>query len=156
MNIRVLVSILLITSSLNLPACAGEFRIKDGDSFILPSGEEVRLWGIDAPEFYQVCMRDTLPYSCGEEARLELIEIIGRDKILCRKKATDKYGRSISRCSVRGNDLGAMMVRSGYALDYDYFSDGYYSKEQNAAQSENKGLWSGQFEKPWIWRKKHK
>ncbi len=156
MNIRFGIVILLAASCLSLPACADKLKIKDGDSFILPSGEEVRLWGIDAPEFYQVCMRNALPYSCGEDAQLKLIEIIGREKVSCQKQATDKYGRSISRCFVRGADLGSLMVRSGHALDYDYFSNGYYHAQQNAARNENKGLWSGQFEKPWVWRRKNK
>ncbi len=156
MRLELGVTILCAVVFWNVSAYAGALKIKDGDSFVLPSGEEVRLWGIDAPELYQVCIRASLPYPCGEDAQLKLIEIVGHDKITCRRKTAGKFGRSISRCFVRGVDLGSMMVRSGYALDYYYFSGGYYHAEQDAARNENKGLWSGRFEKPWIWRRKNK
>lgn len=49
-------------------AAAGEVSVTDGDG--LRIGEErIRVWGIDAPELGQRCIRDRTVNPCGGEAR---------------------------------------------------------------------------------------
>lgn len=62
-------------------------------------------------------------------------ELIGKNTIICIKKSIDKYGRSVSKCSIWGHDLGAMMVLSGHAIDHKYFSDGYTIESNNVPKS---------------------
>ena len=38
------------------PALANDLFVRDGDSFVM-DGQEVRLWGIDAPEYHQTCIK---------------------------------------------------------------------------------------------------
>ena len=45
----------------------GRVRVIDGDSLTV-DGVEVRLFGIDAPEYYQTCTRENGPWNCGIDA----------------------------------------------------------------------------------------
>ena len=47
------------------------------------------------------------------------------------------------------------MVKNGLALNYTKYSKKYISSEIQA-KKEKLGLWKGQFDKPWEWRKKNK
>jgi endonuclease YncB( thermonuclease family) len=48
----------------------------------------------------------------------------------------------VARCFVRGRDLGAMMVAGGWAIDYAYFSKGFYSAAQDQAKQARRGVWA--------------
>ena len=48
-------------------AIYGTGHAKDGDSLIV-GDKEVRLFGIDAPEFDQSCTKDGMGWSCGAAA----------------------------------------------------------------------------------------
>ena len=47
------------------------------------------------------------------------------------------------------------MVKNVLALNYTKYSKKYISSEIQAKR-EKLGLWGGQFDKPWEWRKKNK
>ena len=64
----------------------------------------------------------------------------------------DRYGRTVATCEISGRDLGAEMVRSGWALDFTRYSGGAYQPQQDAAQSDASGLWAGELVPPWDWR----
>jgi endonuclease YncB( thermonuclease family) len=51
-------------------------------------------------------------------------------------------------------DIGAAMVRSGYALAYRSFSQLYVAEEQQASLARN-GVWQGSFQPPWEWRQQN-
>jgi endonuclease YncB( thermonuclease family) len=53
-----------------------------------------------------------------------------------------------------GEDLSAWTVREGWALDFTRYSNGVYATEQKEAESEKRGLWQGEFEPPWEFRKR--
>lgn len=59
-------------------------------------------------------------------------------------------------CQVNGKDIGREMVKSGWALDYKHFSKGKYSSEERAARENRRGIWAGEFENPYQWRKDNK
>jgi endonuclease YncB( thermonuclease family) len=65
----------------------------------------------------------------------------------------DRYGRTVATCSVADQDVGAAMVRQGWALDFERYSNGAYAAEQLEAEQESRGLWSGAFVAPWEWRR---
>lgn len=132
-----------------IPPLSGAAVASDGDSFRI-GGERVRLLGIDAPELDQTCMRDSVPWPCGNEARALMRELLGRGEIECRPDDRDKYGRVLAYCKSRGDDIGAAMVTAGLAL-----SRGNYFAEERAARAAKKGLWSGSFEAPEEWRRNH-
>ena len=46
------------------------------------------------------------------------------------------------------------MVKNGWALAYRYYSIKYIEDEEFAKKN-NKGIWQGNFENPWDFRKKN-
>jgi endonuclease YncB( thermonuclease family) len=44
------------------------------------------------------------------------------------------------------------MVLSGWVLDFERYSGGYYAVEQAKAETAKRGLWGGEFVAPWEWR----
>ena len=129
----------------------------DGDSFIM-RGQKVRLWGIDAPEYYQNCL-DALgkEYPCGKHTRQFFEDLARGRSVLCDiMPAAKRESRIVAKCSLGEADLGSQMVSSGHAIDYTYFSDGFYNSEERAAKSGQKGIWQGAFTEPYQWRKQNK
>ncbi|MCC6948694.1 MAG: thermonuclease family protein [Bradyrhizobiaceae bacterium] len=123
----------------------------DGDS-LRRGGEEIRLLGIDAPEYRQTCRDERgRDWACGREARAHLERLLSRGPAQCVPNGRDRYGRTLARCSA-GNiaDLGEAMVRAGYALD---FMGGGYGAAEAAARAGGHGIWRGQFERPADWRR---
>jgi endonuclease YncB( thermonuclease family) len=122
----------------------------DGDSLRL-DGKDIRLAGIDAPELHQTCLRDgQRSYPCGEVARKALSELIAGRLVTCRLGARDRYRRRLATCEAAGEDVGAALVKKGYALAY-----GRYQQEESAARDKRLELWSGSFEQPSQWRRTH-
>jgi endonuclease YncB( thermonuclease family) len=119
---------------------------KDGDSLTVDS-REVRLFGIDAPEFDQVCRRNGVPWSCGAEAADRLSRLVTGRGVRCTVVNADDYGRAVSRCNVGATDVNAAMVESGFALAYRRYSSDYVAAEERA-RAAKRGLWSGTFETP--------
>jgi endonuclease YncB( thermonuclease family) len=131
---------------------SGPLQVVDGDTFDV--GEtRVRLHGVDAPERAQDCLDEAgAPWACGAWATDEVRRLYeGRDAS-CEVVDTDRYGRSVSRCAVGGEDLGAALVGRGLALAYVAYSEDYLP-EQARAEAADLGLWRGTFQAPWDWRR---
>jgi endonuclease YncB( thermonuclease family) len=128
----------------------GPAQVIDGDSLRV-AGVEIRLYGIDAPEYRQYCFRRGRPWACGVEATRTLRALIAARPVACRAREEDRYGRTVASCSVEGRDLGAAMVAGGHAVAY-----GAYQIEEFAARNAGRGIWSSRFEPPTAWRAKHR
>jgi len=127
-------------------------RIVDGDTIILNS-KKIRFHGIDTPETHQKCKDEKgFLYACGLRATKELKKIIGTNKVLCKKKTTDRYRRSISVCFVNDKNINSLMVKRGWALAYRKYSKDYVNDEEEAKEKKI-GLWAGEFIPPWEWRR---
>lgn len=134
---------------------SGGYDVVDGDS--LRRGDtEIRLYGIDAPEYRQICSdgngRD---YACGQEAVAALRALLRGQTVTCSSFETDRYGRAISSCKAGDLDLNGEMVRRGWAVAYTRHSAGYVSEEAEA-RAAKRGLWQGRFENPQDWRARHR
>ena len=103
------VSILLAALGLIQPSFA--HTITDGDT-IKQLGITYRLWGIDAPEMKQSCP-DGWP--AGLMATTRLFDLTRGRQIVCQEKDRDLHGRVVAVCRVGGEDLGAILVREGFA-----------------------------------------
>jgi endonuclease YncB( thermonuclease family) len=127
--------------------------VLDGDTLVV-AGKRVRLFGIDAPELDQLCVRDGRTWPCGREAKDALQAIVQQDRVDYHvQEITDRYGRVISHCKVGGEDIAAAMVSRGMATAYRRYSDQYVGEEK-AARREHHGLWAGRFERPEEWRRR--
>ncbi len=130
---------------------AGVASVIDGDTLEI-HGQRIRLHGIDAPESRQLCRLDGKPWQCGKDATNALAEKIARRPVTCEDLGRDRYKRIIGRCTVAGEDLGEWMVSEGLALAYRRYSRDYVDEEAEA-QAARRGLWAGEFVKPWEWRR---
>lgn len=128
---------------------SGTARIVDGDSLEI-GGKQVRLKGVDAPEFTQTCEREGIFYRCGVEARDALIQLIAGHEVNCELDGRDRYRRYLGWCSASGVDLNRAMVLSGHAVSYDD-----YRSEEAQARAARAGVWAGEFERPEAWRAEH-
>lgn len=131
----------------------GTVRVIDGDTIAL--GEERhRLFGIDAPERGQDCHAMGLAWECGNAATDALKAFVERHgRVACESTETDRYGRSVGRCTSGGRDIGDFMVRNGWALDYAAYSGGAYAGAELEARAEDHGIHIGTFITPSDWRR---
>ncbi|MGI9356051.1 MAG: thermonuclease family protein [Rhizobiaceae bacterium] len=130
----------------NETVISGNPVVVDGDSLEI-NRERLRLWGIDAPEFNQMCEREGARWKCGRESRLALRRLVRSGTVACRAIDIDKYDRWLVECEVDGRSINEAMVGQGWALAYG----GYYDVEESARKLEI-GIWSGGFERPKQWR----
>jgi endonuclease YncB( thermonuclease family) len=115
-------------------------HVTDGDTiWVRPTAAAealpIRLDGIDAPEICQ---------AFGPEARDALTALVLRREVIVAAKTRDKYHRLVARVSVKGEDVGASMVRRGLAWSYRLRGhEGPYRELESAARAARLGLWQG-------------
>lgn len=145
------ISVVLVLCLICGAAYAEEVKIVDGDSLEL-NGERVRLDGIDAPEYFQVCRNEqNKEYECGQEALQYLQNLSEGQSVTCNCLAEkDKYGRKLCECFVGNLSLNKEMVRSGWA--FPYRDDDKYSQELEYAQTQHIGIWQGKNMRPALYR----
>ena len=146
--------ILSAAGALSAVAQTGPARVVDGDTIDV-AGTRVRLWGIDAPESRQSCVAAEIVYACGQRATEHLLALVANGEVRCEPRTRDRYGRTVALCRVDGRDLGAAMVRDGWALAFVRYSGDYVAQEREAKEAK-RGLWAGSFTPPWGWREERR
>ena len=135
------------------PSLVGRASVIDGDTIEI-HGQRIRLHGIDAPESAQTCQDENgRDYRCGQRAALALKDKIGQQRtVSCEKRGLDRYRRIIAVCRAGEEDLNGWLVFEGWAVAYRRYSTDYVSAE-NAARSDERGIWVGTFTPPKEWRR---
>lgn len=129
----------------------GRASVIDGDTIEIQD-TRIRLHGMDAPESGQTCLLGQQTYRCGQKAAFALDELISGSTVSCLEKDIDRYGRMVAECFARSVNLNEAMVQNGWALAYREYSVDYVIDEEHAR--ENKlGLWAGEFQAPWDYRR---
>lgn len=123
--------------------------VVDGDTIkIVLNGqrESIRIIGIDTPE----TVHPNKPVQCfGREASAKMKELVGGKVVELQKNHAedrDKYERLLRYVHLNGQDIGAQMIRDGYAFSYKSFPHPRleeYNRLEREAREANKGLWSG-------------
>lgn len=149
---RVVLTIcLLLTSPLSAQVLSGPATVVDGDTLRV-QGQAVRIYGIDTPEQDQTCHTEQrVAYDCGQVATQATTQLIGQNPVTCQGVDLDRYGRIVARCHVRGRDIAADLVASGYAMAYRKYSLDYAPLE-DAARANGRGFWSGAIQQPAAYR----
>lgn len=99
----------------------GSTRVIDGDTFDCGL-TRIRLSGIDAPELPGHCRQGRQctpgdPYVSTQN----LQKLVAAGAVQCRKTDTDKYGRTVARCTSNGVDLSCGQLSAGQAVSrYGY------------------------------------
>lgn len=151
------------------PVVVGQAGVTDGDTIRMAKATvtaedktvemtsvRIRFHGIDAPEKAQTCAdAKGKEWSCGREALKAVTAIVRAKDVTCYVHDIDRYKRLVAVCSVEGvPDINAEMVRRGLAVAYREYSADYVDEEQ-AARTTRIGMWAGEFDMPWDWRKTH-
>ena len=146
----------LIAPPATAQGLSGQADVVDGDTLAI-RGEKtrVRLYGVDAPEGQQTCDdAERKRYLCGSKAADALASLVGRSgQVTCQEEDRDRYGRVVAVCHANGRDINGELIRQGWAIEYNQYSDGRYSDEETEARQAKRGLWAGTFVKPWDWRR---
>ncbi len=129
---------------------------KDGDTLIF-GGKAWRLYGIDAPEYRQVCKdKNDRDWPCGKAARTQLETFVLSGNLVCHPQAEDRYGRMIARCaSASTADLAEAMASAGLAISPAERGRAAYEDAESSARNAKRGIWQGKFDTPAEWRKQH-
>lgn len=130
-------------------------RIISGDTFEV-GGRYFRLFGISAPIANQTCTDGKgRAYRCGKQAALWLKEWIDDEELECHVIQQDTTGNMVGTCAFGPYDISAALVNAGWAVANPKYADAYaiYAVYEDQAQKNRRGLWEGQFYKPWDWQK---
>lgn len=129
---------------------SGTAEAIDGDTLKI-GGREVRLFGIDAPEFQQTCDHNGEVWACGEEATRQLQAFVATGAVDCSGIENDQNGRLLAVCWSGRYEINANLVAYGWAMAQREFSDAYVAGEARA-RAGRLGIWSSSFETPQTWR----
>ncbi len=138
---------------------SGVATVTDGDTIRLGQ-TRIRLFGIDAPESAQQCIRADKCYRCGDDAERFLKSILDGSQVTCSPTGARTYGRIVATCEVAENDISVSMVREGWALPYwRYLSEvptvgASIVWAYGQALVTGSGIHSGKFVTPEDWRRK--
>lgn len=100
--------------------------VRDVDTIVV-SGTPVRLNGLDGPE---------TSTQVGREARAFMDRLVRGETVTCRLNGERTYDRWVGVCFLDGQDIGAIAVVNGFALDCRRYSNGRYRDlETPAARS---------------------
>lgn len=142
------------------PSWAAGVAVKDGGTLEL-AGVTYRLDGIDAPELDQMCIDEHADsWACGVEARDQLAKLIGSRDVRCEDLGLGGISRNrhIGICTVEGETatLNQLMVRQGFALNFEPYARGRFKDDEAGAKSNRRGLWKGCFAGPYEFRRGRK
>lgn len=130
----------------------GRATVIDGDTIEIHN-KRIRLHGVDAPESRQSCFVNGEPWRCGQKSALALADYIGTATVRCEEHDQDRYGRIVAVCFREPDNINSWLVRQGWAVDYQQYSNGEYRGEEALAKQARLGVWRGQFTMPWDWRR---
>ena len=130
---------------------AGPATVTDGDSLTV-TGQQVRLFGVGAPESRQTCQAAGKRWRCGRSANRVLAKRIAGRPVVCTKRDRDRYGRVVAVCRAGGEDFDGWLVSQGLALAYGKYSTAYVGQER-AAKAVRRELWRGEFVASRDWRR---
>ena len=100
--------------------------VRDVDTIVV-AGTPIRLNGLDGPE---------TSTRIGREARAFMVRLVRGKTVTCRLDGTRTYDRWVGICFLDGQDIAALAVANGHALDCQRYSGGRYRDlEVRAAQS---------------------
>lgn len=136
--------------------------IHDGDTLTVQGSwgkQKIRLCGIDAPELEQ-----PLGYESRDFARS--LVAAADNNIILMPIEKDRYGRTVAEVFVVLRDgqeqsLQEELLKSGLAYVYQRYVSGCFNAEsmreaEAIASSKGIGVWNGNYEKPWDYRKRNR
>jgi micrococcal nuclease len=126
-------------------------KVIDGDSLIVQhknSNVEIRLYGIDAPEYQQ---------AHATEAKRYLARMVNGKDVKVYPLYYDFYHRVVALLEVSGDSVNKSLVASGNAWVYPHYCQAEICRKwknlQAIAQRKRTGIWQDDSPvPPWIWK----
>lgn len=136
---------------------SGKIFVIDGDSLRV-GGKEVRLFGLDAPEYKQTCFdAKNNEYACGLVSSKFLRKLAAGKFGKCVYAEKDRYKRYLGKCFIDGVSINEELVKNGMAVIYNFTESDEKMDELEAQAKEQKiGIWQGPFQLPKNYRKSHR
>lgn len=136
-------------------------RVSDGDTIAVRQGQremKIRFCGIDAPEKAQ---------TLGKESKANLQRLVNEvgGKVSVVSIESDRYGRTVAEVFSSKNgvekNFNEEQLSSGNAFLYKQYAGKcpnklVFEKAEAIAQSKKLGIWSGNFQKPWEYRRQQR
>ena len=91
------------------------------------------------------------PRECNDFAPSALPSALARLKYPRPALQRDRYGRMVAICRASGEDLGAIMVREGFAWAFTRYSVDYVDQQEEARRA-NRGVHAHDCVPAWEWR----
>lgn len=136
---------------LDYPAIDVPVRVVNSDTLQI-GGSYLKLYGIDGAEGNQTCAnRQGRSYACGKQATAWLRDWISSYNVNCHIISQDQKGNMVGVCFLDQYDIAAALVNAGWALALPVPNNIYLMYEDQAKQNK-RGLWQGEFYRPWDWR----
>ena len=139
----VLSTLAVLTLSFAIQGSTAKVRhVSDGDSFILDSGERVRMIGVNSPELAE-------PF--GPEAKAHLAKLIGGRTVTLegdpQNDDRDVHGRLLRFVALNGVDINRRMIADGFAyafLRYPLAREKReaYREAERIAKNSQLGIWA--------------
>jgi len=127
----------------------GYAHVVDGN--VIQVGDmRVQFYGISAPRLPQTCDWPKERINCGEMALKAMRHLAHNKSIVCEKRKVEDMEGVFAVCRVDKIDVGAQIVRMGWAIADTRVSERYVGVEK-MAKAAKRGLWHGEFVKPWEW-----
>jgi hypothetical protein len=76
-----------------------------------------------------------------------LESLVAGQRVECRQRDFDRYGRTVAVCSVGRQDLAATIARAGLAVALEQFGTDYVEVVEQARNA-RLGIWAGPFQTP--------
>jgi micrococcal nuclease len=148
-------------NAIPVPAISEEWAVlsvHDGDTLKAQQGnrtQSFRFCGTDSPELSQ-------PLGIESRDKLRSLVLSSKNKVMISEVEKDRYGRVVAEIfttSPTGEKfLNEEMVSSGMAYHYAQYSSNCANRDaivkaEAIAQSNRIGVWSGNYQKPWDYRK---
>lgn len=146
---RLVVALMFLFPAAAMAEVSGSALVMDGDT-VTVQGQDISLYGVNAPSIVQSCGIDDGMWQCGWDAANRLEEIIAGRTVTCTDVEENAEGKLIGRCNVDGEDLAGVMIDEGLAVpDPDTGAD--YQARATVASDAKVGMWSGPFIDPQTW-----
>ena len=150
-RVSLVAALLLIVLAVS-PSWAASSTVRDGSTLQL-GNMTYRLDGIDAPPVDQLCIDEHADsWTCGIEARDQLIKLIGGRQVRCDDLGIDPSykKRHLGVCRIEGDptSLSQLLVRQGFALNVEASATGRFKADEARAKDDRQGLWKGCFVAP--------
>lgn len=149
-----LLALCLALLAVTAPAVAevtGKARALAGDRLEI-GGVTLQLFGLDAPERDQACLRQGRRWDCGFEATAALAFRVAGQWVMCSEQGVAEDGMLLALCALGGDggpEVNGWMVAAGWGLAD---RPPLFTEAEAGARAAGRGIWGSEFVVPSEWR----